>query len=117
MSLYNLSLIFLFQVLLHLDRQEIPKFNIMRRWTKEAVVFKAHGEQTDIASDADQMRKKALMLQTLQIVYGPSPVDEQMFKNAMEALMPCCRSKPTSEQRQATRRAGRLPGRWQALLL
>ena len=28
----------------------------------------------------------------------------------------CCRSKPTSEQRQATRRAGRSPGRWQALL-
>ena len=28
----------------------------------------------------------------------------------------CCRSKPTGEQRQATRRAGRSPGRWQALL-
>ena len=28
----------------------------------------------------------------------------------------CCRLKPTGEQRQATRRAGRLPGRWQALL-
>jgi len=41
----------------------------MRRWTKEAVVYKAHGEQTDIPSDADQMRKKALMLQTLQIVW------------------------------------------------
>ena len=28
----------------------------------------------------------------------------------------CCRSKPTGEQRQAIRRAGRTPGRWQALL-
>ena len=28
----------------------------------------------------------------------------------------CCRSKPTGEQQQATRRAGRSPGRWQALL-
>ena len=28
----------------------------------------------------------------------------------------CCRSKPTGEQRQATRRAGRLLGRWQSLL-
>ena len=28
----------------------------------------------------------------------------------------CCRSKPTGEQRRATRRAGRLLGRWQALL-
>ena len=28
----------------------------------------------------------------------------------------CCRSKPTGEQRRATRRAGRSPGRWQALL-
>ena len=28
----------------------------------------------------------------------------------------CCRSKPTGEQRQATRRAGRSPERWQALL-
>ena len=28
----------------------------------------------------------------------------------------CCRSKPTGEQRQATRRAGRSLGRWQALL-
>ena len=28
----------------------------------------------------------------------------------------CCRSKPTDEQRQATRRAGRLLGHWQALL-
>ena len=28
----------------------------------------------------------------------------------------CCRSKPTGKQRQATRRAGRSPGRWQALL-
>ena len=92
MCLYNLSPIFLFQVLLHLDRQEIPKFNIMRRWTKEAVVYKAHGEQTDIASDADQMRKKALMLQTLQIVHGPSPLDEQMFKNAMQALRPADRT-------------------------
>ena len=28
----------------------------------------------------------------------------------------CCRSKPTGEQRQATRRAGRSPEHWQALL-
>ena len=28
----------------------------------------------------------------------------------------CCQSKPTSEQRRATRRTGRLLGRWQALL-
>jgi len=28
----------------------------------------------------------------------------------------CCRSKPTGEQRRATRRAGRSPRRWQALL-
>ena len=28
----------------------------------------------------------------------------------------CCRSKPTDEQRQATRRAGRSPGCWQVLL-
>ena len=28
----------------------------------------------------------------------------------------CCQSKPTGEQRRATRRAGRLLGRWQALL-
>ena len=28
----------------------------------------------------------------------------------------CCRSKPTDEQRQATRRARRLLGHWQALL-
>jgi hypothetical protein len=30
--------------------------------------------------------------------------------------MVCCLSKPTGEQRQATRRARRSPGRWQALL-
>ena len=33
------------------------------------------------------MRKKALlMMQTLQLVHGPTAVDEQMFRNAMEAL-------------------------------
>jgi len=30
---------FWWQVMLHLDRQEIPKFNIMQRWTKEAIVY------------------------------------------------------------------------------
>ena len=35
---------------------------------------------------------------------------------ALSTVGKCCRSKPTGEQRQATRRAGRSPGRWQALL-
>jgi hypothetical protein len=42
-----------------LDRQEIPKFNIMRRWTKEAVVYRADTEESDVGSDADQMRNFA----------------------------------------------------------
>ena len=50
---------FWWQVLLHLDRQEIPKFNIMRRWTKEAVVYRADTEESDVGSDADQMRNFA----------------------------------------------------------
>ena len=46
----------------------------------------------------------------------PDLKNEYMMEENPRALWVYCRSKPTGEQRQATRRAGRSPGRWQALL-
>ncbi|XP_039814154.1 protein FAR1-RELATED SEQUENCE 5-like [Panicum virgatum] len=74
------------KVLVYLERQEIPRCNIMRRWTKEAIVHKLHEIETSVGSDVDEMRKKALLLQTLQVVHSNSGIDEQMFRNAMDAL-------------------------------
>ena len=50
------------------------------------LLHKLHEIETSVGSDVDEMRKKALLLQTLQVVHSNSGIDEQMFRNAMDAL-------------------------------
>ncbi|RLM69233.1 hypothetical protein C2845_PM17G11090 [Panicum miliaceum] len=102
------------KVLIHLERTEIPKRNILKRWTKEAMGNKLE-DTAPTSTESDQARKRALLLQTLRIVNGNDIIDEHRFIAAMEALtgrdsaVHHKRTDPTVEQACINNLDGELP--------
>ena len=58
----------------------------MKRWTKEAAPISSAGSEYRCQTDIDDMKKKALLYRTMQIVNGAEDIDEARFAAAMEAL-------------------------------
>lgn len=74
------------KVLVHFNKDQIPQGNIMKRWTKEAAPISSAGSEYRCQTDIDDMKKKALLYRTMQIVNGAEDIDEARFAAAMEAL-------------------------------
>jgi hypothetical protein len=76
------------QVLVHLDYQEIPKNNILKRRTMAATVSENIIPFTDKSTSdgAIQMMKRTLLIKTLELVSGNGEIGEQAFIEAMNAL-------------------------------
>ncbi|CAL4899403.1 unnamed protein product [Urochloa decumbens] len=77
-----------FKVLLILDYSEIPSGNILQRWTKSAMKGKEKQETSQMRTDdqANDVRKQALLLKTLEIINGKNKITETGFIQAMSAL-------------------------------
>ena len=71
-------------MLVHLNKHEIPSGNILKRWTKEAVDRNPAQMASILPDDTDEVRKKALLFQTLKIVNGADAIGEERFRAAMD---------------------------------
>ncbi|XP_039841858.1 protein FAR-RED IMPAIRED RESPONSE 1-like [Panicum virgatum] len=75
------------KVLVHLDRQEIPAGNIMRRWTKEGLEHSLSVDsKATMAAHNDNMRKKLLLTIVFEIANKEATLSETTFHQAMEAM-------------------------------
>ncbi|KAF8706465.1 hypothetical protein HU200_030738 [Digitaria exilis] len=74
-------------VLVSMDYMEVPKGNVLPRWTKQpSLALNTCTVQAASEDEADKLMKKALLLKTLEIVNGKRKLDEAGFKQAMTAL-------------------------------
>ena len=70
---------------MYLEVPKIPENNILRRWTKEAVVYKSNAVHACTEADENKARKRALLLETLRLVNDPCAI-ESVYHQAMDLL-------------------------------
>ena len=71
---------------MYLEVPKIPENNILRRWTKEAVVYKSNAVHACTEADENKARKRALLLETLRLVNDPCAIEESVYHQAMDLL-------------------------------
>lgn len=90
----------LIQVLVHMDKTEIPQRNIKHRWTKLAGPQGASCGSEMVAqivtTRMDETKRQALVMRALELAQQSGPIDEAAYADAMRAIESCGRRRDTA---------------------
>lgn len=92
-----------FQVLVLLDKSELPPKYVKKRWTKQAAQCHVENEVTCIGGEHTEslLMKKVLLTKTIEVISGKASVTESGILHAIQALSTSAEASQAASEIQA----------------
>jgi hypothetical protein len=78
------------QVLVHLDRTEIPGGNVHPRWTREAGAATNSAAELSVieqmTAQNDELKRRVLVMKALELSQSKGPIDDEAYADALRAM-------------------------------